>query len=227
MSDLSRPGRSTVQATTADGVATILIDDGRANVVTPQVLADLDAAIAEAEKTAVAVVVGGRAGRFCAGFDVRTIADEPVAGTQLLRGGVELLLRLMTSPKPIVMACTGHALGFGAFLLLAADRRVGARGEFAIGLPETAAGFAIPPAYLALADARLTPAGLNRVLPGESVLPPVAAEVGYLDTLVEANDVVAAAIREAHQLAALKPAAWAETKLSLRRPAAEAMSRLG
>ena len=43
-----------------------------------------------------------------------------------------------------MVACTGHAIAAGALLLLGADIRIGARGDFRIGLIETQLGMVLP-----------------------------------------------------------------------------------
>ena len=48
-------------------------------------------------------------------------------------------MRLLTCPRPVVMACTRHALAAGVVLLCTADWRIAATGEFKIGLPVLAA----------------------------------------------------------------------------------------
>ena len=48
------------------------------------------------------------------------------------------------SEVPVIVACSGHAVAAGALLLLGADYRVGARGEFQIGLIETQIGMVLP-----------------------------------------------------------------------------------
>jgi enoyl-CoA hydratase len=41
---------------------------------------------------------------------------------------------MMSFPTPVVVACKGNAIAMGAFLVLSAVHRVGARGRFRIGL---------------------------------------------------------------------------------------------
>ena len=114
-------------------VAVIRIDDGKANAISHDLVDELHAALDRAEAEARAVVLVGREGRFSAGFHLPTMT----AGTEEMQGlvtaGAELLLRLYLLPRPLVVACTGHALAAGALLLLAADVRIGAAGEFKIG----------------------------------------------------------------------------------------------
>ena len=47
----------------------------------------------------------------------------------LFMDGMKLTIRIAEYPRPVVMGCTGHGLALGAILLLAADMRIGKRGE--------------------------------------------------------------------------------------------------
>ena len=51
-------------------VALITMDDAKKNAITPEALTGLNAAPDEAESDAKAVVLAGRPGSFCAGFDI-------------------------------------------------------------------------------------------------------------------------------------------------------------
>ena len=70
--------------------------------------------------------------------------------------GGELFTRCFGSPVPVVVACTGHAIAAGALLLLGADWRVGAAGEFRIGLIETQLGMVLPRWAVELSEERLS-----------------------------------------------------------------------
>ena len=41
-----------------------------------------------------------------------------------------MLLRIFSFPRPVVAACSGHAIALGAFLLCSSDYRVGSKGNF-------------------------------------------------------------------------------------------------
>ena len=95
-------------------VAIITMDDGKKNAITPEALTDLNAAFDEAEANAKAVVLAGRPGSFCAGFDLATMTSgDPKRIMPLSQGGGTLAMRLFSFPKPLVAACTGHAFTIG------------------------------------------------------------------------------------------------------------------
>ncbi|HEY5243800.1 MAG TPA: crotonase/enoyl-CoA hydratase family protein [Polyangiaceae bacterium] len=197
--------------------ALLQMDDGKANALSRDMIAELVDALTRAEKEARAVVLYGRPDRFCAGFDLKVMMSSPEAARELLRGGVDLLMRLYGSPLPIVIACTGHALAGGALVLLTADVRFGAGGAFRIGLNEVSIGMPVPVLAMELARDRIAPTELGRAtLRAQIYGPEEAARVGFLDEVVLAEQVVARATEEATKLGALSPMAFRATKKRLR-----------
>ena len=198
-------------------VAVVRLDDGKANVVSHELIADLRAALERARGEASAVVLAGRDGRFSAGFDLTVMGAGPDSARALVRAGGELLMDLYTYPLPLVVACTGHALAAGALLLLTADRRIGAEGPFKIGLNEVAIGLRLPMYGVELARERLS----KRHFPSAVVLariydPAGARDAGFLDEVVGAGSLMDAALAEAAALAPLSGPALAQTKLAAR-----------
>jgi enoyl-CoA hydratase len=131
--------------------------------------------------------------------------------------GANLAERLMSFPHPVVVACNGNAIAMGAFVLLSADYRVGARGDFRIGLNEVAIGLTLPYFGIAIARHRLTRPYYDRcAVTGVVLRPDEALTAGFLDQLAEPDDVVAAARAVAEQLKGLNMDAHGATKLRVR-----------
>jgi enoyl-CoA hydratase len=192
-------------------VGVISIDDGKANALSPDVLRAISEAFDKAEADgATAVLLQGRAGRFSAGFDlsIMTSGIEPMQ--KLVTQGAELLLRIFTYPVPVVAACTGHALAAGALVLLVSDVRIGAEGEFKIGLNEVAIGMGLPIFAVEFARYRMPPSAFDSALLGEVFAPTDAVRVGYLDR-TSAN-VLDDAMAEAQRLSALRSGAVSHSK---------------
>jgi enoyl-CoA hydratase len=137
----------------ADGIATITMDDGKVNALSPEMLADVAAQFERAEADGAIVVLTGRRQTFSAGFDTRC---EQERWPEMVAAGATLAERILSFPGPVVAACNGNAIATGAFLLLSADYRVGARGDFRIGLNEVAIGLTIPWFGIEIARHRLT-----------------------------------------------------------------------
>lgn len=201
-----------------DAVAVITMDDGKVNALGPPMLVALGAAFDRAERDdARAVVLAGRPGRFSAGFDLRVLNAGGPDAEGMLRSGFRLAERLLRFPQPVVIACTGHALAMGAFLLCSGDHRVGAAGDFAIQANEVAIGLTMPLAGLAILRHRLTPSAFDRAVGlAERFTPETAAPAGFLDEVVAADVVVARACELAGSLTRLDPVAHVGTKLRAR-----------
>lgn len=203
----------TVNYATGDGVATIGIDDGKANVLSHDVLGAIHAHLDDAEhdRDIAAVVLHGRPGYLTGGFDLKEFARGPEATRDLVVAGARLHLRLFTFPRPVVLGVTGHAVAAGAITALATDWNVGADGEFRIGLPETAIKMALPAFAIDLAAFRLDRRHLTRAtLLAEMYDPHGAVEAGYLDEVVPAAEVVGRAAEVATRYAAtIHPVAFA------------------
>jgi len=177
--------------------------------------------VAAATKDANALVIAGRPGRFSAGFDLAAMTASTESMRELVIAGAESLLRIFTTPIPVVAACTGHALAAGALLLLVADRRIGADGPFKIGLNEVAIGMPLPTFGVELARYRMPPSAFDGAILGETMEPVAAVAAGYLDAVVAPDDVLGAAAAEAERLSALRRGAVDGTKQRARGELAE------
>lgn len=215
---------STELVTYADdgGIATLTMDDGKANALSMTMLEQLDAALDRAESGARAVVLAGREGRFCAGFDLRVMMSGPDAAIALVKRGGQLLLRIYEYPLPVVMAVTGHALAAGILLAATGDTRIGATGAFKLGLNEVTSGMPVPVLAHELARDRLLASELLPAVAHARIYDPDAAvRAGWLDRAVDPADVLPKAQAEAAALARLPAHAYALSKRSLRRPTLE------
>lgn len=201
-----------------DGTTAIVtLDDGKANALSHEVIEALLAALDRAEREAKAMVLVGRAEKFCAGFDLKVMMAGPDKATALLVRGSELLVRLYAAQIPLVIACTGHALAGGALVVLTGDVRLAASGAFRIGLNEVSIGLPVPVLAMELARDRLA----SRELPAATLMakvydPDGALHAGYVDAVVPAGELLARAKTEAARLSALPRTAFAATKVRLR-----------
>lgn len=203
-----------------DGVATLTIDDGKANALSLAMSQALDAGLDRAAKEAKVVVIRGRPGVLCGGFDLKVIrGNDPAQATAMREAGMRLLSRLYLLPQPLIFACTGHSVAAGGLLLLTGDVRIGVRGEFRIGLNEVAIGLALPQAGIELARDRLTATAVTEaVVLSRLYNPEQAARVGYLDAAVDATAFDATVAQQAQDLLKLDLVAFATTKQRLRQP---------
>jgi enoyl-CoA hydratase len=206
-------------------VATITMDDGKVNVLSVAMQAELNAALDRAEADGAVVLLTGRPGVFSAGFDLAVIQGRGDDAGAMVAGGFELSLRLLGTARPVVVACTGHAIAMASFLLLSGDYRLGAEGRFKITANEVAIGLEIPQVVVEICRQRLTPAFMTRALALAEVFSPADCVAGgYLDRVVPADELAGAAHSVATALAGLDPAAHAASKARLRADVLPAIS---
>lgn len=216
---------SGISYTLAGGVGTITMDDGKVNALSPHMLGELNAALNRAEADEAAVVLTGRSGVFSAGFDLAVLRAGGPAAAAMMRSGFELAARLLAFPAPVLAACSGHAVAMGAFLLLAADYRIGVDGPFRITANEVAIGLTMPLAAIELCQARLAPAAFSRAVTLAEVFSPEdAAAAGFLDQVVDLTDLESAVTAATGQLPQLDRRAHVTTKLRARRALVESVT---
>jgi enoyl-CoA hydratase len=207
-----------------EAVATITMDDGKVNVLSVQMLSELNTALDQAVADRAVVVLAGRPGVFSAGFDLPVLRTGGPASVAMLRAGFELAARILSFPTPVLVSCTGHAVAMGAFLLLSGDYRIGAAGPYKITANEVAIGLTMPRTAVEICRQRLTPACFTRATMLAEVFPPDdAVAAGLLDRVVPAAELADTASAIAAGLAGLDMAAHHATKLRAREHALHAI----
>ena len=196
-----------------DGICVLRLDHGKPNSISQAVAEELMNAFDEAEKSADAIVLFGKAGMFSGGFDLATMSSGPAATRAMLKAGARLLMSIFNHPKPVVIGCGGHAIAMGAFIAMAGDERIGAEGDFKIGMNETAIGMTLPTFAFELARVRLSKRHFDRALIHSTIYDPAGAvEVGILDRLVSPDRLETECIEAAIRLATLKQPAFRNNK---------------
>ena len=131
-----------------ESVAWITMDDGKVNALSSSMFEELNEALDRAEADHAVVVLCGRTGTFSAGFDLTVLREDGPGALAMLQSGFRLAERMLAFPTPIVVACPGHAIAMGAFLVLSADYRIGVSGPFRITANEVAIGLVMPRAAI-------------------------------------------------------------------------------
>lgn len=207
-----------------DGVAVITMDDGKANAISLAMQEAVNTALDQAEKDKAPVIFTGRTGILSAGFDLKTLAASGQPAVDMLNGGLELAIRLLTFPTPVIAACPGHAIAMGVFLLESCDYRIGIRGNYRYTANEVAIGMTMPFSTIEILRHRVTPAALSRaVVLAEVFTPDNAIETGFLDVVVDEADLMTAAMTFAQSTLALNAAAHEHSKKRLRAEVISAM----
>ncbi|MFT5430081.1 MAG: enoyl-CoA hydratase [Myxococcota bacterium] len=205
-------------------VATIRLDDGKANAMNLAMFAALNDALDQAAKDQAVVLLCGRERMFSAGYDLATFQSGREVIAKTLRAGGGIISKLLTFPFPVVIGCEGHAIAQGAFTLMGADVRIGARGPFKVGLNEVVLGLTIPHYGVEAARLRLTAPGFHHAATtGTLYTPERALSAGFFDEIVEPAEVMALASAEAQRLTKLDMTAHAATKLRVRGDVAKQM----
>ena len=208
------------------GVVTILrMARGKVNALNLELVTALIAGLERLEHSATrAGILTGQGSVFGAGVDLPALVEGGPAYVRqflpLLQRGFE---RLATFPKPLVAAVNGHAIAGGAILMLACDQRLLARGTARVGLTEVRVGVVFPAWALELARFATPPQHFPTLIcTGRTWLPDEAIARGLVDELVEPERLLDRAREVAEEMAAIPPAAFAATKLAIRRPMIEA-----
>ncbi len=207
-----------------NNIATISIDDGKVNAVNMAFIDQLYRHLDTAEREASAVILTGRPGMFSAGFDLKALKASQASADELVHRGMEMLVRMYEFPLPLISACAGHAIGMGAFLLLVSDNRVGSAGDYQVTLPETAIGMPFTPVLMQLLKERvssqcLTTAALQSVPHS----PEQAVDAGFLDAVVEIEQLTPQVEALAEKLMALPKERYSANKRDIRADALRAM----
>lgn len=213
-----------------ESVATVTLDDGKVNALSPAMQTDINAALDQAAQAAgsgevKALVLAGNSRVFSGGFDLSVFASgDTAAALGMLAGGFELAVRCLTFPVPVIMAATGPAIAMGSFLLLSGDHRVGSP-KSRCQANEVAIGMTLPVAAIEIMRMRLTRAAFQRGISMAATFAGDAAIAGgWLDEIVEQGDVLTRAQEVAAEAAAtLHTTAHVASKLKARADAVTAI----
>ncbi|MBO5390326.1 crotonase/enoyl-CoA hydratase family protein [Pseudomonas sp. FSL R10-0056] len=209
-----------------DGIATLTLSNGKVNAISPDVITAFNAALDQAEQDRAVVIITGQPGILSGGYDLKVMTASPEQAIELVRQGSTLARRLLAHPFPVVIACSGHAVAKGAFLLLSVDYRIGVEGPFSIGLNEVQIGMTMHHAGIELARDRLRKSAFHRsVINGEMFTPLTAVDAGFLDKVVKPDELQAAALEAARQLKKINMRAHRNTKLKVRKELLETLDK--
>ena len=202
----------------ADSIATVTMDDGKVNALGFEMFAELNEALDRAESDKAAFVLTGRQGLFSAGFDLPVLTGGGPDTARLLRTGFEFSYRLLSTGSPVVIACSGHAFAMALFILLSGDYRFGVvDAAHKVTANEVAIGMTMPRSAIEVCRQRLSQEHIHRVVVLAEVFNPnSAADIGLLDEVVPAEELLDAARSKAGELLALNHSAFAATKLRTR-----------
>ena len=188
-----------------EDISIITLDDGKANVFSPEMIKTVDSLLEEVPVDKGSLLFTGRAGMFSGGFDLKVMsAGNQDDITNMVKLGFTLLSRIYSFPRPVIVACSGHGIALGAFLLCCADYRIGAKGEFIIGANEVRNNMSVPAPILEISKSRISKTHWFRAILNAEMYPiSEAIEPGYLDEVVDQELLMNRAIEKAKDLATL------------------------
>ncbi len=135
-------GKATYAA--GGGLALLTLTNPPANGYSHEMMRDLDEGILRArfdDDVHVIVLAGAGEKFFCAGADISMLNDvTPSFKYAFCLHANETMLRLEHTPKLTIAALSGHCVGGGLEIALAADLRIARRSSGKCGLPEVALG---------------------------------------------------------------------------------------
>ena len=200
-------------------VAVITLNRPPVNALNPELIADIDAAVAMAEAPEVRAVVITGSPHFAAGADITGFqrAFESGAEERQATGLSEAVLRLENLPKPTIAAINGFALGGGLELAMGADfRYLGHSAK--VGQPEILLGI-IPGAGGTQRLARIV--GPQRCkelcLTGRHVGAEEAHAIGLADKVADDDDALGLALADARAMATGPTVAYGAVKRAVMR----------
>ena len=203
----------TVTLKTEGDVSIIQMDDGKVNVFSPDMIKNFNDILDQVPTDKGAMLIIGREGMFSAGFDLKVMMSSPENAAAMVKSGFELLMRVFTFPRPVVAACSGHAIALGAFLLCSCDHRIGCKGDFKIGANELRNNMIVPTPILELAKFRLIKSHKQRaLLNAEMYSIEDAVAPGYLDEVADQDKLFEHAMAKAKDLATLAHPQYLQTK---------------
>jgi 3-hydroxyacyl-CoA dehydrogenase len=191
-----------VSMSVQSGIGVITVNNPPVNALSPGVpegIVDcVVAANADANVSAMVLIGGGRS--FIAGADIKQLGKARSDKAATVHAVLE------DSPKPIVAAIHGHALGGGLEVALQCNYRV-AVSTAKVGLPEVLIGV-LPGAGGTQRLPRVAgpKAALEMIVSGRHVLADEAHQLGILDAVFDDESLVDAAVQFALTIADVKPA---------------------
>lgn len=201
-------------------VTVVRLAHGGANVLDLELCRELVATLRRHESGGALVLTGsGRS--FSAGVDLLRVVDGGADYVRTFLPALSAAARqVFVHPGPLVAAINGHAIAGGCLIACAADQRWMADGSGGIGVPELKVGVPFPAAALEILRHSVPAAAAQRLVLGGRILSPgEAREIGLVDELAPAEELVDRAVAAASELAAIPPASFALTKRQLRAPA--------
>ncbi len=195
-------------------VSIITLDDGKANVFSPEMSQQIDECLDQVATEEGCLVITGKEGMFSGGLDLKIIQSGDIERIQEMSSkAFKLLARIFSFPRPVIAACSGHAVALGTFLLCCCDYRIGVKGEFMLGANEMRTNMVIPTPILELIKFRVSNTHKYRaVLGAEMYKLEDSISAGLIDEVVDQDLLMTTVTEKAKDLATMGHPSYSMTK---------------
>jgi len=208
--------------------AILQLDRGKGNAINMQMMQEVVKAcdqLADDEEVRGVVLVG-KPPIFSVGLDVKELLslDKDGANTffELFQ---EMMLKMVSFPKILIAAVTGHSPAGGCIMAIACDYRVMGEGDFTIGLNEVPVGIMVPPHVFEMYSFWIGKRNAyHNFLEGRLLNPAEALAQGLVDAVVPMEEVLAWAESKMRKLLEADPTTLAGVKHNLKMPLIHAMN---
>lgn len=202
------------------GIATLKLSRGKVNAINQEMVHELTQTILElkADDQVKGVILTGQGEYFSAGLDVFELFGYNEEQMLTFWRDYDRLMRIMVSfPKPLIAAVSGHCPAGGCILVLACDYRIMADGPYRIGLNEVPMGIVVPEtAYHLYSFAIGRSKAYQYLLEGKLHTGSEALACGLVQELLPLSEVYSAAIKQMQVYFSFSQAVWAQSKLNFR-----------
>jgi enoyl-CoA hydratase/carnithine racemase len=210
----------TIQLVISNSIATVRLSRGKANAINAVLVNELLECLLElkANDQIRGVLLTGHGEFFSAGLDVVELYQYNE--TEILdfwRIYDRLIRRIVSFPKPIVAAITGHCPAGGCVLALGCDYRVMSEGSYRIGLNEIPFGIVVPETIFHLYSSVIGRGkAYQSLLEGKLHTPEEALSIGLVNEICPLEDVESHGIAQLEKYMQFSTSVWAQSKLNFR-----------
>jgi enoyl-CoA hydratase len=202
---------------TPNDIRLIRLECGKANAIDDRLIETLQNELGQAlDDGARAVVVTGYGKYFSAGLNMTGLPNSRRAMLRFAKRFDDALLQLFRFPLPLVAAVNGHAIAGGCVLLSTCDFRIGAEGDYRIGVTEVELGVAFPAAALGVVRNAVNPSWTTDVILGARLMSPQEAlQSGLLHEVTPPDQLLSQALAQAERLGSKPQPGFQMTKRAL------------
>jgi enoyl-CoA hydratase/carnithine racemase len=211
---------NTIQVELQGEIAIVRLMRGKANAMNAEMVIELKETLLniKANEEIRGAILTGHGEFFSAGLDVIELYSYDAAQILEFWKSFDRLVRTIVSfPKPLVAAITGHSPAGGCVLALGCDYRVMAEGKYKIGLNEVPVGIVVPETIFHLYSFWIgNGKAYQYLLEGKLLSAEEAKTVGLVNETCTLEDVETKAIEQLRKYLKFSTAVWAQSKLNIR-----------